>query len=389
MKKTLYVFQLAILGFIVMGCMSFQMIDIDEETILLEYFKPILVSGNDFIAYLDDNQELWMWGDNTSYQLNIDGTSKSLPFKITHTIEFQEDEHIIHMDAGYAHIGILTSLGNVWMWGNNAYGQLGFDGVEKALSTMINQYLPLEEDERIIDIKLGGFHTGLLTSHNRLILFGSNTSGQLGNNTVSITGKPYSLEFNHEITSYDLGADHSVVISDQRLFVWGSQVNGQLGLGDVLNQHTPVELSYAFDGQPSHVFLGTGNTYVMTNEAYIYGFGKSVYGLLGSNTDVDIYTPILVTENLDTSFSVSISLGYAHAIMLSETNVFGIGSNTLGQLPNVTKMYVNQFKQLNVDTNIVHVATGGHYSVFVDKEQSFWIFGYSDTIQIGHIQLPL
>ncbi|MGA0351555.1 MAG: RCC1 domain-containing protein [Acholeplasmataceae bacterium] len=388
--KNIYISLLIFLSIItIVSCVPREVSENLEVDDSKQLASQLLVSGNNFIAYLDNNQELWMWGDNTSYQLNIDGVSKSIPYNITDTIEFEEDEYIIHMDAGYAHMGILTSVGNVWMWGNNAYGQLGFEGEEKAMSTTINQYLPLEEDECIIDIKLGGFHTGLLTSHNRLILFGSNTSGQLGNHTVSITGKPHSLEFDHEINSYDLGADHSIVISNQRLFVWGSQFNGQLGLGDVLNQHNPVELSYAFDGQPSHVFLGTGNTYVVTSEGHVYGFGKSVYGLLGSNTDVDIYTPILVTENLDASFPVSITLGYGHAIMISEENVLGIGSNTLGQLPNVTKMYVNQFQQLYVDTNIVHVATGGHYSVFVDEEQSFWIYGYSDTIQIGHIQLPL
>ena len=112
--KNIYVSLLIFLSIIsIVSCVPRKVSENLEVDDSKQLASQLLVSGNDFIAYLDDNQELWMWGDNASYQLNNDGVSKSIPYNITHTIEFEEDEHIIHMDAGYSHMGNLTSIGKV------------------------------------------------------------------------------------------------------------------------------------------------------------------------------------------------------------------------------------------------------------------------------------
>ena len=99
-------------------------------------------AGGDFpnnghvLAILSDGS-VWAWGDNNRGQLG-DGTltNSSLPVPV----QVPTGVTFTYVAAGGTHSLALDSMGNVWAWGDNTYGQLG-DGLHEPYSVS-----PIEVD---------------------------------------------------------------------------------------------------------------------------------------------------------------------------------------------------------------------------------------------------
>ena len=70
----------------------------------------------------------------TSLQFN---SSLLLPSSISAIIETLKDMKVTHVVCGHSHSLALTAEGRLYAWGDNSYGQLGFDTVELSV-----QHLP-------------------------------------------------------------------------------------------------------------------------------------------------------------------------------------------------------------------------------------------------------
>lgn len=353
--------------------------------------QPLIASGNDFVVYYDSDT-LYSIGNNDQGQLGI---SSEIAFSSNFNeipIQLEKDDMIVDIQAGYAHVGILTSLGRVFLWGSNAYQQIKDDSdVSYETPLEITAYLRLVDEEKVTALRLGGFHTGVVTSFNRVILFGLNKSGQIGNGDISLSVgyHEFQYELNQKI-QLELGNEHSGLVIDQDIYFWGSNFNGQLGLGDVSNQVSPQKLSSIpfEDKEEVYISLGVGVTMVHTNLGNVYGFGKSVYGLLGTQTEQDIFEPKKLNYfRLDIDEYIRhISFGYGHAtFQTSNQRFFNLGSNTLSQLgtPNVFFLHIptevdNQLLFRN--QSVLDIVNGGFYQVVLLKDLSIYAVGYNTHI---------
>lgn len=348
---------------------------------------PLIESGNDFVLYYDGTT-LFSWGDNQQGQLGVGDTYQfsSAPLEVLLTLD--EGEFIIDLEAGYAHAGIITSFGRVFMWGDNQYHQ-----VSQNTSSVI--YEPSEisvyESKEIQSLALGGYHTGYVTQDHQIILFGLNTSGQLGNQNTST----FEYEVIFDYTDYHdvqirLGSEHSAFIIDQEIHMFGSNFNGQLGLGDVGNKNTPTLLLTLEENEVlKSLELGPGITILSTDQK-TYGFGKTVYGIISDVTDKDQFTPLLISRSeLIHDFMIGISFGYGHATyQTSSGTYFNVGNNTLYQIGlSEQKIYVESFDLSNhpilKGQNILDIKNGGSYQIILTSEGSIYATGYSDFGAIG------
>jgi len=79
---------------------------------------------------------------------------------------------------------VLTTEKRVFAFGSNSKGRLGLGSIKEVLDpTDLTKNLALAEDEHVTGINIDFLHAFIRTSHGRLIAFGYNNYGQLGNGT--------------------------------------------------------------------------------------------------------------------------------------------------------------------------------------------------------------
>ncbi len=143
-----------------------------------------MIAGSRHSFAITSTGRVFGWGDNSRSQLGcVDiGMSTSSPYEITNIFTLETGETIENIVASGDYSLGITSLGNILSWGNNFAGQLG-DGTFQNRSTPmdITDTFLLANDETMMEIADGHFHSVALSSSGRLYVWGSNEFGQLGN----------------------------------------------------------------------------------------------------------------------------------------------------------------------------------------------------------------
>ena len=164
--------------------------------------------------------QVFSWGSNKSGQLG-NGSKRCVnrPNKISF------DDKIIAISCGKNHSIALTSIGQVYVWGINNYGQLGLH-----LKNGFIAYYPKLIFGAIHFSKVicGPNYSLLLSTDGYVYAFGENTCGQIGNGSTDNQFLPFKV--NEEIKFKEIIAhkenDISIAVStDDKFYVWGLAKN--------------------------------------------------------------------------------------------------------------------------------------------------------------------
>jgi alpha-tubulin suppressor-like RCC1 family protein len=136
-------------------------------------------SGSEFSEATTADGSVWMWGNNSSGQLGVGTTSSSaLPERVS----LQSPAVDVFCGGNYPNNGhclAILSDGTLWAWGNNSAVQLG-DG------TTTNRSLPVEitppSGVTFVQVATGGLHSLALDSQGNVWAWGDNAYGELGDN---------------------------------------------------------------------------------------------------------------------------------------------------------------------------------------------------------------
>ena len=171
---------------------------------------------------------------------------------------------------GHEHSAALTSMGRIFTWGGNWFGQLGngtADSDDHPYPLDVTSHLGLAENETVIQISLGGYHSAVVTSMGRVFTWGNNQHGQLGNGTssgedpnpnpIDITSG-FGLPSDETISQVILGHYMSFALTDgSRYFSWGKNNFGQLLDGTTDSQPFPDERIIPYVGLPTFFTVRT------------------------------------------------------------------------------------------------------------------------------------
>ncbi|KAJ5076098.1 hypothetical protein M0811_06960 [Anaeramoeba ignava] len=203
-----------------------------------------IVSGNSSIYLLTSNQNVYGIGDNQYDQLGFD--SETLE-KTEKPILMMKNVSKIFSGSSSYHVFLLNSNQELFGYGFNYHGQVGL-GESRKKETKI-QNIP---KGKIIDIKCGLDHSIMLIENQnqnpkrKLYSCGYSEYNGLGKdeNTYEFTEIKSSLfENDDDIIDISVGCYHTLILtSNSKLIGFGYNYYGQLGTEDKENQLIPIQI---------------------------------------------------------------------------------------------------------------------------------------------------
>lgn len=210
--------------------------------------------------------------------------------------------------------------------GCNNTGQLGNSG------TLSHSYepVPVAGGHTFTSLSTTNMHTCGTTTSRALYCWGSNNSGQLGNNATSIPATtPALVAGGLQIAAVSAGAHHTcALITTGATYCWGDNAGGKLGDGTTTQRATPVAVA----GGITFVSVTAGGRHTcgLTGTGTAYCWGSNSEGQPGDGSMLVRSTPAAVAGGL--TFTV-ISAGHSHTCGRTPASaVYCWGLNASGQL---------------------------------------------------------
>ena len=258
--------------------------------------------GNDLVLQWAGTR-LLAWGANTNGSLgNGSSTNSSLPVSVN-VSGVLSGKRLVAAACGLRHSLVLCSDGTLAAWGNNGNGQLGNNGLPTAHS---NVPVLVKMDGVLLGktpvaIATGNDFSLALCSDGTVAAWGLNTDGQLGNNSVLSSNVPVLVDTNGVlsgkiITSIAAGSAHVLARgSDGALYAWGSNSNGQLGNNSLVGSQVPLLVNGGVltGKQVQRIAAGYFHSLVTCTDGTQAAWGDNSYGMIGDGTPTASLVPVL------------------------------------------------------------------------------------------------
>ena len=337
-----------------------------------------VAAGYKHTVALESDGTVYSWGLNSEGQLGNNSTvSSASPVKVW-AEKVWDIKNILAITAGSSHSVALDSDGAVWTWGANPLGQLGNGSTAQSnIPVKVSSVLV----SNVVAIAAGQHHTVALRSGGTVVTWGGNYFGQLGTNALlnNNPNQPSDVRDIKDVVAVAAGVEHTVVLDkDGAVWTWGSNSSGQLGNDSTVNSPIPVKVSNLTNVVA--IAAGENFTVALQGDGKLWAWGANDRGQLGDGTIVNRLTPVHV-------YSSSISLlaaGGKHSVCLSPGKVFTCGNNDYGQLGYATyTTYTTQYAIIQGTSTVVALAAGGSHTVALGNDGSVWSWGLNDSGQLG------
>jgi alpha-tubulin suppressor-like RCC1 family protein len=351
----------------------------------------------------------YCWGYNNAGELgNNSTTNSSTPVEVVGVggVGFLSGVVSISATWFYTTCAIVTS-GNAYCWGYNNYGQLGNNSTTSSST-------PVEVMgvggtgflSGLNSISAGSYTTCASTTAGNAYCWGRGNSGQLGNNTISISHTPVEVSgvggsgVLSGVTSVSVGAFTSCAASMSGTYCWGDNSDGQLGNNSETNSSTPVQsMGVGGSGVLSEtisVSSGSGVVCSASGAGNVYCSGYSQQGQLGNNDAAQVANPTPVevfavnTNTTPLSNIQSISNGTeTNCAVTNSGNAYCWGENDYGALGNNTTISSSTpIEVLGVGgvghlSNIASISTSYETTCALLTSGNVYCWGANDRGQLG------
>uniref|UniRef100_A0A0A9A085 FYVE-type domain-containing protein n=1 Tax=Arundo donax TaxID=35708 RepID=A0A0A9A085_ARUDO len=300
-----------------------------------------IACGENHVAILTKQGEVYSWGNETSGRI---GYQKNISVSRPKLVEFLASLHVKDVAYGSKHTCAVTVSGEVFEWGEG--GHMGLlndcDGRNQwflhKLSSPMNGI-------SVVKIACGPWHTAIITSSGQLYTYGDGTFGVLGHGDTQGIARPKEVEFlkGSRVKCVACGPWHTAAIVEvmsslksdtpsSKLFTWGDADRGKLGHADKNMKLVPTCVDSLVDYDFIQVSCGMALTVVLTITGMVFTIGSSMHGQLG-NPKADGKSICIVEGPLKTEFVRQISSGCTHvAVLTANGKVFTWGKAKEGQL---------------------------------------------------------
>ena len=317
---------------------------------------------------LDDEGNVWAFGFNTHGECGVGNYTQS----VTTPTHVKELHNIISISAGLYSSACIDSIGCVWTFGSNNYGQLGHgDDIKRCTPTKVVALA----GEEVIMLSAAGCAVLCLTSSNTVYGFGSNGYFQLGiENNIKDVLTPQIIPIDGDIKKVVCGGYHSMFLTfSGDVWVCGKNNFGQLGIGDK-GQNTPFLNPHLTNSES--IALGSGHSVVMTYDGNLLSFGGNSNGELALEHNYEVTMPQKIEFEEDI---ISFSCASALTIIIgSSRNVWVFGICSI--FKDTQSGYYKGTKLEKVHD--IHTISSGGKHVFLKSDEHVWAFGDNKACQI-------
>lgn len=357
-------------------------------------------------AALTDQGEVYSWGYGPSLGLAESVLISPTPQLVTFTGK-PSDDPVIELALGIDHGVALTEAGEVWVWGQNDYGQLGlgaqYDTVWEPTPVGIADYLHV--GEKVVHIAAGDDHSLALTNTSGLFGWGDNYYYQVSYDDPDLniyTPVEYAAVRDMfdaagrtatRVSAFDWS---SYVVSDEawaggeRGYAWGYNESGRLGIGTANNGENRGLISFPGSDPTARIVdfdAGVRHGIAVLDDGTMWSWGAVAEG--GTRVTPG---PVLWLPDPVTSKVVAVAAGQDVSFALTDDGrLFSWGSNgptgegqlgtgTVGAVTVTTPTELTTWPAVRGTSRIVDIAGGFRHAAGAVSETGgvyMWGAGWS------------
>jgi alpha-tubulin suppressor-like RCC1 family protein len=335
--------------------------------------------GNGNTAAVKADGTLWVWGNNYFGNLGTnDRTHRSSPAQtIAGGSNWKQASVGGSATAGF--IGAIKTDGTLWMWGGGAFGNGGGLG-NNSLANVSSPVQTISGGTNWKSVSVGGFHTMAVKTDGTLWGWGFNSSGPLGDNSVINKSSPVQTISGgaNWLQVSSGGYASSGVKTDGTLWIWGFNTRGQLGDNSVINKSSPVQ-TISGGTNWKQVDVGICHTAAIKTDGSLWIWGENLTsgsslnsGKLGDNTNINRSSPVQTVSGGTNWRQVSVGSSHTTAVKTDGT-LWSWGSGFLFSVfsgDNTSVFRSSPVQTISRGTSWKSVSAGYHHTMGI-KEVEF------------------
>ncbi len=288
----------------------------------------------------------------------------------------------VHCGAEYS-VAVSAQRREVYSWGWGDFGRLGHaDSADVFVPTPIASL----SGRKVSAVACGDTHTLVILEGGRLVSFGRNQNGQLGNASTNDCYEPQEVRVvgGEFVMRVACGAEHSACCTrDGKVYSWGWGRYGNIGDGDTVDRHEPVRVKGLDGVKIEAIACGWRHTMVIDDTGSMYTWGWSKYGQLGHGDHVDQPTPKQV-ESLKGRRMTLLAGGWRHSLACDDGGTLhSWGWNKFGQLGLGHNEDVNLPAAVKMPDGVRLVTSGWRHSLAVTSSGRLYAWGRGVNGQLG------
>lgn len=236
---------------------------ISEPILVNDISVKFVACGLRHMAVITLDNKLKICGSNTHGQLGlVDAIGNSL--NVECFTDIPNLENIKTVACGQKHTVALNFRGEIFVWGDNKWGQLGFSPklIPKSKKP-IKLTIPKLNDP--IKLFCGWTHNVILTASGHLWSWGRNNYGQLGRRCdENNSWLPEKIQLN-DVERFSIGAEHNLAVASNKLYSWGWNEHGNCGNGCLNNIFEPTIIDSNVSNKTIYcIGCGTGQSFAIS-----------------------------------------------------------------------------------------------------------------------------
>lgn len=348
----------------------------------------VFITDSDVIGRYVQDGTLWAAGFAGSGRLANGGTSG------TNNAMFRTAANTTNWSTvcgsggnAWNHHGGVKTNGTLWMWGGNAYGQLGQnDRTDRSTPVQVGTesfWVQLSfSDKTILAIRTDGTLWGWGVGGN-VLPSGTTRSSPVLVYSGGSTWKQISA-----------GGSTGGVKTDGTLWTWGENSWAQLGVGDTTTRTTPVQVGTdtAWKQVAMHGSLGLASHGIKT-DGTLWGWGSNAYGGLGIGATGDFVTkystPVQIVSGTSDWKTLGDGAARSSAAIKTDGTLWVWGRNANGELgTNDTTIRSTPVQTIAGGSNWKTIHFGSYGNAFahtkaIKSDGTLWAWGHNGYGQLG------
>lgn len=289
---------------------------------------------------------------------------------------------------------VLGTDGTMISWGKNDDwdGSLQFLQHGNTTNTATPKSVVTTELQNADDLDLGSYF-GMIVKDKKLIGWGRNAVGSLGNDTTTDSAAPVEPQLPENFSLYDISVSDNHVLATHfdssygfKLYGWGYDYDDCLaGLSGEDSEKVLVPTLIPGIEAPKYVAAGTYHSLAVNIYGDLYAWGHNFAGQLGvGGTSTDkVSTPTKITSFGDVKITAIVASENMSFAITEDKDLYGWGWNLSGSIGDGTTTKQTSPKKI-LTGNVEEVVCGDDFALARKTDGSIWAWGSNSYGQLGN-----